>query len=240
MFEFITPNVVEVITCFCLLCLLFRSHSCINVCFDLFQCEWSEFDWAKWKHETVSHSVQFAFLLVLMTSKCGLHCWLERSGERSMKEMFVCLIWILHVTNLKPHDSSATDPTNDRNIQHSKLLFTFNLLGYEITDIKLPTQTRFSIIPIKRILFFQETDSLHSAIHVVSSEEEKVITIQLRKSFSRNAAKNAGEAAFVLNKSHLTGCRQCPDLCRLSGILKGLHKPALTGLNNSSVIGECG
>lgn len=45
----------------------------------------------------------------------------EATGEQSMKAMFVSLQWILHVANLKSHDSSATALTKDGNIQCSTI-----------------------------------------------------------------------------------------------------------------------
>lgn len=143
-------------------------------------------------HKKVQHnlnSVQFAFFLDLRTSKCGLYCWLKES-RNCMKAMFVSLKWILHVGNFKSHVFSP-----DRGGTYLSLKYT-SLISYIF-----PKQLE----PIFVRLFKKNTQSFtclggrkghfHSAEKILWGEGAV---------FYLDSAKHAGEAVFVLDKSHLT------------------------------------
>lgn len=102
--------------------------------------------------------------------------------------------------------------------------------------------SQFSAIPTPIIiyLFTYETVSW-SDIHMHIPRGGKAIIIQLRKSygegtvlFSRNTAKDAGEAVFVLDKSHLKAVNRVLTCVGFQASTWGcIYKPALTELNNS-------
>lgn len=136
-------------------------------------------------------SVQFAFLLVMMTSKCGLYCWMQRTGKQSMKAISVSSVWILHLAHLVSHD--ILTKAIETRLMFCFCFFVFQNTNYDLIDFLW-----------KRVFYTQS--------FTLIGKQEKVITIHLRKSYGvggeqfsfLEGAKDAGEAVFVLDKSHLT------------------------------------
>lgn len=155
------------------------------------------------KAENNPDSVQFAFLLVMMTSKCGLYCWMQRTGKQSMKAISVSSVWILHLAHLVSHDilTKAIE---------TRLMFCF--FGFQNTNYDL-------------IDFFVKESFLHSVIHTHWKagkghyhSSEKILWGRRRAVFFSRRCQRCRRSCICVRQKPSHGCWQCPDLCRLSGI----------------------
>lgn len=157
------------------------------------------------KAENNPDSVQFAFLLVMMTSKCGLYCWMQRTGKQSMKAISVSSVWILHLAHLVSHDilTKAIE---------TRLMFCFCFFVFQNTNYDL-------------IDFFVKESFLHSVIHTHWKagkghyhSSEKILRGRRRAVFFSRRCQRCRRSCICVRQKPSHGCWQCPDLCRLSGI----------------------
>lgn len=162
------------------------------------------------KAENNPDSVQFAFLMVMMTSKCGLYCWMQRTGKQSMKAISVSSVWILHLAHLVSHD--ILTKAIETRLMFCFVFFVFQNTNYDLID------------------FFVKESFIHSVIHTHWKagkghyhSSEKILRGRRRVVFFSRRCQRCRRSCICVRQKPSHGCWQCPDLCRLSGIHMVLH-----------------